>query len=98
MIIEYTDTARKTEILGIDYKAQLFHRGKRDTNIVDELWTVIKNNLDVKFMDLKEVIKQAYENKKSRSRIDIIGLYGSDNYIEMTNKGVFPNILILKND
>lgn len=97
MIIEYTDTARRTEVIGSDFKAYLYHRDKRNTNVVYELWDVIKTNIDKDFVSLKDIIREAYSDKKSKSRIDIIGLYGPDNYIEMTNKGVFPNILILKN-
>ena len=95
MIITYTDTAHCTEIKGLYLTARYYHRKNRDTNIVWEIWRVVKENIDRPLIEMSEPVRQAYKNRKSKSRLDI--LYEKD-YIEMTNKGVFPNIMIIKNE
>lgn len=93
MIIEYTDTARYIEIIGEHFKAQKFSR-THNTNIIYELWEVIKTNQDKPFEEIYETLREAYKNRQSRSRCEMYQL--NDSMIEVNNKGVFPNILITK--
>ena len=95
MIIEYTDTARYTTEQGSDWSAKRFFRGKRDTIIVDELWKTILENKDKPFSEMYQILKTAYFLKTCKSRIDI---YYGKYFIECTNKGIFPNILIANNN
>ncbi len=93
MIIESTDTAKSLEMLGKDWKARLYIRGKRDTNIVHELWNKLCENRNKPYSELYNLLSESYRKRESKSRIEI---YYEKDYIELTNKGVFPNISITK--
>lgn len=95
MIIEYTDTAKSTKVEGNDFTALLFNR-KHNTNIIYELWSVVKENERKPFEEMYEILREAYKNRQSRSRCEIYR--HTDSMIEVNNKGVFPNILITKNN
>lgn len=93
MIITYQDTAKFTTFEGNGWTAYFYNRGKRDTAVIYEMWGWVSYHKDVS--DKNELylkLKEAYRNKKSRSFAEFSS--PGDSTIEITNKGVFPNILI----
>ena len=92
MIVEYIDDAKYVELKGLDWAAYFYDR-KRNTNIVHELWAVLEQNVKSDFESLYEILRYSYNNRTSRSKIEI---YKSKDTIEMTNKGIFPNIMIIR--
>ena len=92
MIIEYKDTARSIHLATKNWDAYLYDR-KRNTNIVHELLETLKANNSLGFEDLQGILRLAYSSRKSKARIEF---YFDKDTIEITNKGVFPNILIRK--
>lgn len=94
MIITYEDTARSFTLDGNGWKAHHFIRGKRDTNIIHEMWQTIENNTNAHDLEtLYIILREAYSNKKSKSRCDIHH-DPWDKTLEINNGNMFPNILI----
>lgn len=91
MIIEYKNTARFREFKGNNFTAYFYYR-KRNTNIIYELWEAIQQVPNISNVEtMHQYLMAQYILAKSKSRCQI---YKSDGYINITNKGVFPNILI----
>ena len=95
MIIEYRDTAHCEITKGDKCSCQFYFRRKRTTNIILELRHVAIANLDKNMEDIYLILQNVYKNKSCRSKCEI---YFNNDFIEITNKGVFPNIIILKNE
>lgn len=66
MIIEYTDTAKSTKLEGLHFNALLFMR-KHNTNIIYELWSIIKENE-------RNHLKMCIKYSKKHTKIENQGL------------------------
>lgn len=92
MIITYTRGRADFERLGKNWIAYRWHKYS-DTLILHNLWKVISDNLDKDFEEICEIAKSSYKNRTVKSRVDV---HREKDSLEITRKGIFPNILIKK--
>lgn len=92
MIITYERGCADTTKIGENWKALRWVK-HNDSLIIYSLWKVILANLDKEFSEICELIKEGYKNKTVKSRVDI---YYENGKLEIIRKGVFPNIMIIK--
>jgi len=91
-IITYERGHANTTYFGTDWEAYRW-TNKRDTLILDQLWSFINNNRMIPFEQLCELLKTFYKTKTVKSYAE---LHRDEGRFEITNKGVLPKILIVK--
>ena len=81
-----------------EYKNFILYRWRKSshTQILYILENVVEGNTDSTFDDLAEKIKTAYKERTVKSKVEIYT--GEKNRIEIIRKGIFPSIIICKNE
>lgn len=94
MIITYTSNPPDRIIKSLLWEARRYSKSN-DTQIISLLWQTISNNREMSFLEIGEKLQKVYAEKFVRSKASI---YVNDQEIEVLTKGVFPHILILRNE
>ena len=95
MIITYDPGRPSGEIAACDWSAFRWTK-KHDTYIIHYLWEHLVKHVDTSFDDLGDILKAHYKDRHAEGIKSSADIYFDTSTIEITNKGVLPNILIQK--